>query len=1006
MFVAWLWLAVSCCRASAATAGLRSEYAVRAWQTDEGLPQSSVKCIVQTPDGYLWLATFDGLARFDGVRFTVFDTANVPGLPSNRLVWLHADREGGLWLVTEYNELARLAAGRCQVFGSAEGLPPGGIEWIGEDGQGGLWVAAHDGGLGRLQNARFVPVSCPSELPKGRIVRLFGDSEGRLWLERGGRVACFAQGQFTMLKAPGGDQVAVVECLCPSRDGGFWMVTPEGLRKFRDGQWLLESWRCPDFKTHLEDALEDRVGNLWLATYNNGLFRFRPPGTWEHFTEESGLTSQRLRSLFCDREGNLWAGTDGGGLNRLGTRPWRMITRREGLGVDAVHSVSQDLQGRIWFGGGTTKPYWLDQGVVSVAIESPLSDPIDGVWAILPARDGAIWVGTYGGKVFRYQHGALTAYGKAEGMLTGSVWALLTDRKGAVWVGGANGLSRIQNGHATHFTRQEGLSSEKVRALAEDADGSLFVGTQGGGLNRWRDGTFTTYTRQHGLADEYITALYADAEGVLWIGTRDGGLSRFEHGRFSNFGSKAGLSARGIGAILQDDQGYLWLGSNHGIHRVSKAELNEVAQGRRRSVNCITYDRSDGLDTVECGGGAQPGGWRARDGQLWFVTSKGAAVLDPARLPRNSQPPPVAIEEVVIDDEVVGAKRAEIRGQRSAVGNQSSEGTRAAAEALPLVTRPSSHVTVPPRSHRVEFHYTGLSFVAPTKVRFQYWLEGFDPDWVEAGARRVAYYTGLSPGHYRFRVRACNNDSVWNETGASLGVVVLPAYYQTWWFRLLLVAAGVGLISAFDSSRLARLHALARLRGRIAGDLHDEIGSNLGGIILLSELTQQTPALPLEAQVSLQEINATAQRTASAMRDIVWFLNPDFDTLGDMAARMREFATTLLAGVDCEFVVPRVPSAQSLPLEFRRNVFFSFKEILHNIVKHAGATRVSIRLEVTGRQFTLRVHDNGRGFNPSTAASGHGLGSLRQRAADLDGQLAIESEPGKGTTVVLTAMLP
>jgi ligand-binding sensor domain-containing protein len=447
-------------------------FSFRGWQTDDGLPQNSVKAIAQTRDGYLWLATFNGLARFDGLRFTVFDTANVPGLPANRLVWLHADREGGLWLVTEYHELARLFAGQCQVFDSAEGLPPEGVEWLSEDGQGVLWVAVAGGGLGRLQAGRFVPVACPPELAKGRMTSIASDAAGRVWFNREGRVAWFAQGKFTLLEAPSGNQPVAVDCLCRSRDGGLWMVTPQELRKLHDGLWSPESWPRPDLKSHLEAALEDADGNLWLATYSNGLFRFRPPETWDHFTENSGLTSQRLRSLFLDREGNLWVGTDGGGLNRVGTSPWRMVTRRDGLGVDAVHSVSQDLQGRIWFGGGTTKPYWLDQGQVTVAIASPRSDLLAGVWAILPARDGAMWIGTYAGTVFCYRGEALAGYGEAEGMLTGSVRALLEDRQGAIWAGGPKGLCRIQNGRATHFARQSGLSSEKVRALAEAADGS------------------------------------------------------------------------------------------------------------------------------------------------------------------------------------------------------------------------------------------------------------------------------------------------------------------------------------------------------------------------------------------------------------------------------------------------------------------------------------------------------------------------------------------------------
>jgi ligand-binding sensor domain-containing protein/signal transduction histidine kinase len=969
----------------------QTDFTIDAWQTDDGLPQSSVKSIAQTPDGYLWLATFNGMARFDGVRFTLFDTSNLPRLPGNRIIRLHVDRAGALWLITEYYDLARLQNGLCKTFTSADGLPPDGVRWVEEDAQGVLWLAGQKEGLRRWLNGKFVPVPAPPEFEEGPIEGMVTDGEGRAWFKHRNRLFGFENGQFVLLLGADGQSEAVVKSVCPSRDGGLWVVTPEGLRKHRQGKWLPEVRPCPDFKVILIDSLEDHAGSVWFATYSNGLFRFNPTAGWAHLTGESGLTTLSLRCLFYDREGGVWAGTDGGGLLRVKPRLWKMITQREGLGIDAVHSISQDRQGRIWFGGGKSKPYWLNDGVVSAAIESPLSDPMEGVWAVLAARSGATWIGTYWGKAFRYQDAALTEYGKAEGMLAGSVRALLEDRQGAIWVGGFDGLSRIDGGRVTHYSRRDGLSSERVQALAEDSKGRLYAGTAGGGLNRFQDGRFTTFTRAEGLPDDVINAIYVDAEDAVWIGTHGGGLSRYQSGRFFNYRVKAGLPTRGVGPMLEDDEGRLWMSTDLGIVRASRRELNEFAEGRRRSLNYVAFDRSDGLATVEMGG-IQPACLKARDGKLWFGTTKGAAFLDPKELQFNPLPPPVIIEEVRIDDEVVGEGRSEDRDRR--------------LESGPAAAGQSAIVKVLSHQRRVEFRFTGLSFTTPAKVKFRYRMEGFDPDWVEGGTARSVSYTRLPPGSYRFRVTACNNDGVWNQADASLGVVVAPAFHQTWWFRLLAFAAVAGLGSGMFLLRVSRLKQLARLRGRIAGDLHDEIGSNLGGIILLSELTWQTPALPPEAQASLQEINATAQRSASAMRDIVWFLNPDFDTLADMVLRMREFARTLLVGVDCKIVAPGEPPAQRLPLEFRRNVFFAFKEILHNIVKHAGATKVGIQLDVTGRQLILRVQDNGRGFDPSAAASGHGLRSLRQRSADLGGVLAIESEPGKGTTVALTVALP
>jgi ligand-binding sensor domain-containing protein/signal transduction histidine kinase len=830
------------------------------------------------------------------------------------------------------------------------------------------------------------------------------DAAGRSWFNHWDRLFDLQKGQMVPLAGPQAPAELVAKDVCTSRDGGLWVVTPNGLRKYRQGQWLSAVWPCPDFKTAIVASHEDAAGNLWLATYDNGLFRFNPEDGWKQLTVASGLTTLRLRCLFGDREGNLWVGTDGGGVMRIKPRPWKMITRREGLGIDAVQSVCEDQQGRMWFVGGTSKPYWLDQGVVSSAIPSPQSDVIDSAWAILPARDGTMWIGTYHGNAFHYRDGILTRYGNAEGMRAGSVRALLEDRQGALWVGGFSGLCRIKDGHATHYAQREGLRSERVWALAEDSNGDLYVGTQGGGLSRYRDGHFTTFTRKDGLPSDWINALHMDSEDALWIGTHSGGLSRFKAGRVVNFGVKRGIPARDVGPIVEDDDGQLWMVTGMGILRVSKRELNEFAAGTRRAVSYVVSDRNDGLATLEVGG-TQPACLKARNGTLWFGTAKGAAWVDPQKLHFNPSPPPVVIEEVLIDDKALPNRGAEGGDSRTAISDESPEDGGAMDRPSASLSSPPALVTVWPRQNRVEFRFTALSFTAPGKVRFRYQLEGLDENWVDAGTKRVAYYTRLPVGRYRFRVTACNDSGVWNETGASLAVVVAPAFHQTWWFKLLGIAAVAGLVSTLFLIRLARLKQLARLRGRIAGDLHDEIGSNIGGIILLSELTQQTPALTPDARASLEEINATAHRTATAMRDIVWFLNPDFDTLADMVARMKEFATTLLNGVACEFTVPDLASAPSLTIEFRRNVFFSFKEILHNIVKHAGASKVGIRLDVSGRQIALRVHDNGRGFDTTQAASGHGLQSLRRRAADLGGHLAVESEPGKGTTVVITVML-
>ncbi len=1016
----------------------QTDFAIDAWQTDDGLPQSSVNSIAQTPDGYLWLATFNGLARFDGVRFTVFDSSNLPGLPGNRLVRLYVDREGGLWMITEYNEVARLKDGRCRTFTAADGVPAEGARWVGEDGRGGRWLAGFKAGLWRWQNGRFVPVPAPPGFAEWPLRALVTDTAGRPWFNHRDGLFGFENGRLIPLPESAGPPKAGANPVCASRAGGFWMVSPAGLRRHVEGNWLPQLWPCPDFKAAIEGLCEDPAGNLWVETYKNGVFRFSPAQGWQHLTVESGLTPHPLRSLYCDREGNVWAGSDGGGLLRIKTRLWKMITRGEGLGIDAVHSVCQDQQGRIWFGGGTTKPYWLDQGVVSVAIAAPQSDVLDGVRAVLPARDGAMWIGTYGGNVFRYRNGALTRYGKAEGLLAGSVRALLEDRQGTLWVGGFDGLSRIDRERVTHYSRRDGLSSERVWALAEDSKARLYVGTAGGGLNRFQDGRFTAYTREQGLPDDVIQALYVDAEDVLWIGTHGGGLSRFQAGRFFNYRVKGGLVARGVGPMLEDDEGRLWMASDLGIVRVSRHELNEFAAGRRRSVNYVAFDRSDGLATVEVGG-IQPACLKARDGKLWFGTAKGATFVDPKELRVNPLPPPVIIDEVRIDDEVVEEQRSEVRGQESGDGGggeteKRRDGETASADARAQKS-PSPRlsdspfrdlVTLQPHQRRVEFRFTGLSFTAPAKVQFRYRMEGFDPDWVDGGTARSASYTRLPPGTYRFRVTACNNDGVWNETGASLALIVVPAWWQTGWFQALALLGVGGVVFGLYEWRILQLkrrramqHEFSRRliasqeneRQRIAGELHDGLGQNLLVIKNLAALGVRSAQNDPAKSEQFTAISHLASQAVGEVRQIAHALRPfELDRLG-LTKALTWMVKPVAESSNIRFSVEMDEVDGLFPPEFEINLYRVVQESLSNILKHSQATTARLQVKREPRQVRVTIQDQGRGFVVPTAASasasgGMGLTDMSERVRIMGGQFSIESAPGAGTLLRLLIPLP
>jgi signal transduction histidine kinase len=460
--------------------------------------------------------------------------------------------------------------------------------------------------------------------------------------------------------------------------------------------------------------------------------------------------------------------------------------------------------------------------------------------------------------------------------------------------------------------------------------------------------------------------------------------------RFTSFTTSDGLADDAICFMTEDNQGQFWFGSGGGVFRVAKAELTRYVAGSGEKLRCFAYTKADGLPSLECSSGCQPAGCKTRDGRLWFPTVNGLAMVDPESVPFNPLPPPVVIERVTIKGE---KETIEAPVKRRPATDPSHE---AAAEE-------SWVLTVPPGKQRFEFHFTGLSFTAPEKVKFKYRLESLEKDWVEAGDRRSALYSFLQPGRYAFRVLACNNDGVWNESGASLALIILPHFWQTWWFRIVVVATGLLIFAAAYELRLASERRLNRLRLRIARDLHDEVGSNLGSIALLSEvMPKSVPGSPEE----ISEIRRIAVQTIESLRDIVWFLDPAGDNLAELVLRMKEVSRTMLPGMTLEFQASGENIALAPSLEFRRNIFPIFKEILHNIAKHARARRVDINVNVTSRAFQLQVSDDGVGFDAGLVRKGNGLKNLQRRAADLKGALEFRSQPGAGTTVTLTSPLP
>jgi signal transduction histidine kinase len=486
-----------------------------------------------------------------------------------------------------------------------------------------------------------------------------------------------------------------------------------------------------------------------------------------------------------------------------------------------------------------------------------------------------------------------------------------------------------------------------------------------------------------------------DPDGVLWVATDGGGLARLRDGRWTRYTTREGLVSNSLGYLLDDDAGYLWIGSNAGLMRVARQALNDFAEGRITSVPCRAYGKPDGLPTRECTSGSQPGAVRARDGTLWFPTIKGLTSVDPTQLHPNTNPPPVLIESVLVDDQPFSRLALGVKGPES--------------------------VTIPAGRERLEIHYTSLNLGAPDRARFRYRLEDYESAWVEAGNTRVVRYPKLPPDDYRFRVIACNEDGVWNETGSSLAITVLPPFWQTGWFltasALALLGTIVGSVHYVSTQRLKRQvermkqrEALEKERGRIARDLHDQLGASLTQIALLGELAESDKDAAAEVEAHAQQISKTARETTRVLDEIVWAVNPSNDTLEGLINYVCKYAQDYLtvAGLRCRLEVPAQLPATALPPEVRHNVFLAAKEALTNVVRHAQATEARLRLRLEPTAFTLEIEDNGRGvagLNDPRAQTRNGLRNMRRRMEDLGGSFSIGPSPGRGAVVRLTVPL-
>ena len=804
------------------------------WSTDHGLPSATVTSVLETRDGYVWLGTYDGLARFDGTRFAVFTQED--GLGNNGVRALCEDRDGNLWVGTNGGGVARLARGRFRRFTTADGLPSDIVWSLQLDARdGSLWLGTNGGGLVRWRGGKFEKLD-PS-LSGRSISGIAQAPDGTLWLatDGDGLRSLSPDGTFRTFTAEDGLPRGLVAGVAVGRDGAVWGATSAGLFVLRGGRVApLPAGLEPLRAGVLSRVVEDALGTLWVGTSGAGLARFA--GGRVSFLAERDGVGDAIRALHLDRDGRLWIGTNGAGVSRLRDGSFTAYTTREGLSRDFAYTVFEDGRGTLWAGsaGG------LDRfdGRVFAKASPPWAGPV-AVRSIAEGPDGALWIGTYGAGAWRLKDGRWQGFGARDGLAHDTVRAVLADRKGRVWAATNGGLSVFEDGAWRSFRAADGLPSHSLIGLAEDRDGGLWIGSDGAGLARLSEGRFRTFTTRDGLASDVVLALRVDAGGTLWVAT-NGGLSRRAGERFVSFASGAGLPSDSVTQVVDDARGDLWVGTSRGVSRLSRGALDAATDDPSRRLEVASFDQIDGMKSNQCTAPGQPGAFRDRAGRLWFSTTRGIASVDPDRPRPALRPPTVVLEQVALD-----GRPADFYGG----------------------------VVAPPGTSRIELLFARLSPVAPQRTAVRFRLEGFDRDWIDAGDRRRAEYTHVAPGSYTFRIAARAGTGDWNEMQPPLAIRVEPRLYETWPFLLGCAAAATALLAAGYRLRVRALAARGRELGRLVDERTAELrrqGSHLASL-------HETALAIMERHEPRQLLRALVERAVALLGAADGFLYLESD---------------------------------------------------------------------------------------------------------------------------------
>lgn len=974
------------------------DWTARVWEADDGLLDNRVTGLAMSADGLIWVSTAGGVLRFDGVNFEEFHLSDIEGLIGNGARAMFADADNNLWLSAFRESIVRISTKSAGVFTEAEGIPPAALSGIARDRTGTVWLAFGDL-VGRLEGNRFVELPPPDGARGDGRVALATDSAGRIWCAYMGRIGLLEGGSFIeKYRWPFFDVV-----MTGARSGGVWACAGDRIFKLSEetAPVAVASLAASVRTTNL---LEDRNGTIWIGTQAHGLIRFDEAGL-----HDVKVSHPQVTTLLEDREGSIWAGTFGGGLNRLRPRAIELVGLASGLPSSSIASLCQDSFGVFW---AATIDGQLVQGDGKTWRAPPpgLLWPGESVSCVAADRKGRLWVGTraQGLLEFELRTGQRRSWLPTDEPARNYIRSVFLAADDSLWFstsGRPGGFFSLAGDKLRAIAVPPAVRN--IRSIVQDAAGQIWVGTSDGQILKV---SADALVKDPGLAGAIATSvrcLHATADGSLWIGYAERAIAHFRNGKYTLFAGKNSLVQDVISQISSDKFGNLWLAGARGLYKLPSSALPEITAGASGQLRPNYFGRTEGLPNLQTHYDNSPSVCQAIDGRLLFATSLGILVVNPANLPANPIAPPVLFKAVAVDDRVLALRDRDLplRLERS----------------LQLVelTKDNPSVVLGPDHFRLAVQFAALNYAAPENVLYRYRLRGYEEAWSEPSQEGQVQYSRLPAGTYWFEVMASSAAGIWSKAPAVVQLTVRPFYWQTWWFRTAVIGAftaGVVMLVRLVSFRrlqaklrhIEQMAALSHERTRIARDIHDDLGGSLAHIKLISENAMHDSGSAEQTEAHLRQITQTTQQVLKSLNETIWAINPGNDTLPHLIDYLGQHTVEFLrvAGIGCEVDLPDNPPEMHLNPDIRHNVFLTVKEALTNVVRHSGATLVSLRVMLQDEALAISIEDNGRGFAPRPAEPhADGLRNMRQRMETLGGSFRIEGLANRGTRIDLVLPL-